>query len=417
MNLKDKFIRIRKSRLYGFIKAVRKECVHDKCLIRASSLSYSSLLAIVPLSALVFALFTAFGAFDQVKEEVQDFIIKMLIPTMSRDFLNYINSFVNNSKTLGIAGLMVFALTSILLLDSVSENFNAVWGSSNRRSFLAKFTSYSSVIVFGTLFIGASFMISAPIHSVLQRYPEAIFLLRWIMQLLPSVFIFITFMLMISAIPAGKVDLRSSALGALCGTVLWDISRWTFINGTNYALRMSIIYGSLAAIPIFLLWLYIIWLIILGSLEITYVHQHKKYLMTKYGKREIPPAGQILIGFELYIKVVRNFVNGKKPFSVSGIAYAFAISLNECEHYLGIFSSCGLLYISSDKKKILPPSDPSTVPVESVLKPLVGMPETPPDMENVSARIIENFISAGFSSLKDITIGDLIQAEGIRENR
>ena len=388
--------------LLTFTFLVGKEFTRDRCLLRASSLSYSTLLAIVPLSGLIFALFTAFGAFEPVKIHIQNFIVQMLIPTMHDEFLRYLNTFIANSKALGIAGLLIFAFTSILLLDSISETFNAVWGSSNRRNFIAKFTSYSSVIVFGTLFIGASFAITSPLHAALLKFPKGLFIVGWFIQLLPSLFIFITFLLMISAIPAGKVNMKSALTGAFCGTVLWDLSRWIFVNGTNYVMKMSIIYGSLAAIPIFLLWLYIIWIIMLGSLEITYVHQYLKRGSLKAAEVRDTPINQILKGIALITSIGENFNRGKSPFSLAKLAYVNALSVNQCLDYLGKFTNKGILYMSPDKKRILPLKDFHTVSAKTVLEALIGTAEQP-------AEIVEMFLAAGYTSIEKITINDLVQ--------
>ncbi len=388
--------------LLTFTFLVGKEFTRDRCLLRASSLSYSTLLAIVPLSGLIFALFTAFGAFEPVKIHIQNFIVQMLIPTMHDEFLRYLNTFIANSKALGIAGLLIFAFTSILLLDSISETFNAVWGSSNRRNFIAKFTSYSSVIVFGTLFIGASFAITSPLHAALLKFPKGLFIVGWFIQLLPSLFIFITFLLMISAIPAGKVNMKSALTGAFCGTVLWDLSRWIFVNGTNYVMKMSIIYGSLAAIPIFLLWLYIIWIIMLGSLEITYVHQYVKRGSLKAAEVRDTPINQILKGIALITSIGENFNRGKSPFSLAKLAYVNALSVNQCLDYLGKFTNKGILYMSPDKKRILPLKDFHTVSAKTVLEALIGTAEQP-------AEIVEMFLAAGYTSIEKITINDLVQ--------
>ncbi len=391
-----------------FVFMVGKEFTRDRCLLRASSLSYSTLLAIVPLSGLIFALFTAFDAFEPVKIHIQNFIIKMLIPTMHEEILQYINTFIANSKALGIAGLLVFAFTSILLLNSISENFNAVWGSSNQKNFFSKFTSYSSVIVFGTLFVGASFVITTPLHTLIMKFPKGLFLIRWFIQLLPSLFIFTTFLLMITAIPAGKVRVKSSLIGALCGTLLWDLSRWFFVNGTNYVIKMSIVYGSLAAIPIFLLWLYIIWIIVLGSLEITYVHQYFNYGRIKTGKYKTTPLAQISQGIDLIITIAENFNKGSEPFSLTKLAYHNALSVNQCLDYLDKFSAKGILYISPDKKRILPLKDFKTIPVKILLEALLGTHETSTEFYEKHSLIADRFLSAGYNAIENMTLNDLL---------
>ncbi len=178
-------------KLAKFIVRLLREFRHDKCLIRASSLSYTSLLALIPLTALSFSLFTAFDAFEGIRENVQKSLVNILIPTRQDEILIFIEKFLDNSKTMGIIGLLLFAVTSVMLLDRISESFNSIWGSKNEKNFIGKFTSYFSVIVFGTLFIGTSFTLTTPLRRFLDSVPEIQFILRWLVVLFPSIFIFL----------------------------------------------------------------------------------------------------------------------------------------------------------------------------------------------------------------------------------
>ncbi|MCF6335680.1 MAG: YihY/virulence factor BrkB family protein, partial [Spirochaetales bacterium] len=106
-----------KSKPVGFILRVIEEFRKDKCLIRASSLSYTTLLALIPLTALSFSLFTAFDTFSGVKASVQRSMVNLLVPTRQDQLILYIDKFLNNTKTMGIVGLLFFTITSIMLLN------------------------------------------------------------------------------------------------------------------------------------------------------------------------------------------------------------------------------------------------------------------------------------------------------------
>ena len=103
-------------------------------------MAYSSLLALVPLSALVFSLLTAFGAFDKLKESIQELIFSQLLPTRQNEIIEYINIFIENTKTLGVVGLLLFTLTSVFLISNIQGNFNDIWNVRKKRNFFSQFS-------------------------------------------------------------------------------------------------------------------------------------------------------------------------------------------------------------------------------------------------------------------------------------
>ena len=156
-------------RFLQFVQATWGQLHRDKVIIRASGLAYASLLAAVPLVAVAFALFSAFGAFDDVKQKVQDFLFTQFLPASQDDILEYFNQFAEGASKLGLIGFLFLVLASILLLDNIESNFNQIWHVTSRRRFVAKITSYTSVLTFGALLIGASITMSARIKAMLFR--------------------------------------------------------------------------------------------------------------------------------------------------------------------------------------------------------------------------------------------------------
>ncbi len=396
-------------KLAKFIVRLLREFRHDKCLIRASSLSYTSLLALIPLTALSFSLFTAFDAFEGIRENVQKSLVNILIPTRQDEILIFIEKFLDNSKTMGIIGLLLFAVTSVMLLDRISESFNSIWGSKNEKNFIGKFTSYFSVIVFGTLFIGTSFTLTTPLRRFLDSVPEIQFILRWLVVLFPSIFIFFTFILMISAIPEGKVNLKSSFIGALAGTVMWDIARRGFTEGTGYVIRMSKLYGSIAVIPIFLFWLYLIWIIIFLSLEVSYVHQHKTGWDKGDSIRKQQPSVIIETGLTVFHLIANNFDTGKEYFSVSEISLTLSISEELIEEIVENFIKADLIYKTDESvRKLLPARSLNKILLKDVMKAILG---NQGQLEsNITVHeTLKSFFSAGYKNMGVITVEDFLK--------
>ncbi|MDA3941663.1 MAG: YihY family inner membrane protein [Spirochaetia bacterium] len=397
------------AKLMKFIIRLFREFKRDKCLIRASSLSYTSLLALIPLTALSFSLFTAFDAFKGIKDSVQRSLVNILIPTRQDEILIFIDKFLDNSKTMGIIGLLLFAVTSVMLLSRISESFNSIWGSKNEKNFIGKFTSYFSVIVFGTLFIGTSFTLTTPLRNFLDSVPEIQFIIRWLVVLFPSIFIFFTFILMISAIPVGKVNLKSSFIGALAGTVMWDIARRAFTEGAGYVIGMSKLYGSIAVIPIFLFWLYLIWIIIFLSLEISYVHQHK----TGWDKGDSNQKQNLSLRIERCLAVFHliadNFDTGKEYYSVSEISLALSLSEELIEDIVEIFIQAGFIYKTDESvRKLLPSRSLSKIMLKDVIKAIVG-DQGLLEYDSAVFETTKAFLSSGYKSIGAITIEDFLK--------
>ncbi len=124
---------------------------------------------LVPLSALVFSLLTAFGAFDRLKDSIRTLVFQQLLPMHQNDIIEYINIFIDNTKTLGVVGLLLFTLTSVFLISNIQGNFNDIWYVRNKKSFFGKFSVYISIIIISTLLTGSGFALTGWIKVQPQR--------------------------------------------------------------------------------------------------------------------------------------------------------------------------------------------------------------------------------------------------------
>jgi len=262
----------------------------------------------LPLAVVGFAMFSAFGAFDGLKQKVMDLAFSQFLPTRQEELVSLLNQFTEGANKLGLLGFLFFIFAAILLLDNIESNFNNIWHVTTHRRFIAKITSYTSVLVFGVLFLGASVTIYARAKAMLftGALIDPSTLARLGTWFFPLLFTFLAFLLMYLVIPFTRVQWRSAMVGALVGSVFWELAKNIFANSVGQSVRYSTIYGSLAVIPIFLVWLYITWIIVLLGLEIAYTHQHFAALVRSRAAGEHDDCDRVSIALQIYALIAHR---------------------------------------------------------------------------------------------------------------
>jgi membrane protein len=404
-------------RFLQFVQALWGQQNHDKVVIRASGLAYSSLLAAVPLVAVGFAMFSAFGAFDDVKEKVQEFLFSQFLPTSQDEIVLYFNQFADSASKLGLIGFLFLILAAILLLDNIESNFNNIWNVTTRRKFIAKITSYTSVLVFGTLFLGASLTMSARIKAMLFRgisFDPGTFekIGTWIFPLLLTV---LAFLLMYLVIPYTRVRLKSALLGAVIGGFFWELGKNLFANSIGVSVRYSTIYGSLAVVPIFLIWLYITWIIVLLGLEIAYVHQHFAALVRSRSAGQRDECDRVPTGLQLYTLIAKRFHQGKDPPSCDELSRRFLVATGSVDSHVDRLEKAGLarrVAVGSSEEGVVPARSLAEVKIADVIAAFIPMGDEQMrqrPIELAVEEIVSSFRDAGFDAVGETTFLELVE--------
>jgi len=403
-------------RFLQFVHATLGQLNRDKVIIRASGLAYSSLLAAVPLVAVGFALFSAFGAFEDVKQKAQEFLFTQFLPTSQDEIILYFNQFADGASKLGLIGFIVLIFAAILLLDNIESNFNQIWHVTTRRRFIAKITSYTSVLVFGTLLLGASFTISARIKAAIFRGvpfdPGTLEKIgTWIF---PLFFTFLAFWLMYLVIPFTRVRIRSALLGAAIGSILWELGKNLFANSIGQSVRYSTIYGSLAIIPIFLIWLYITWIIVLLGLEISFTHQHFAALVRSSATGDRDECDRVPTGLQLFTLIARRFHQGKDPPTADELSRRFLVATGSVDSHLDRLVAAGLVRrvaVGSGDEGVVPARSLGEVKIAQVMAAFISMGEEemrPRPIELKVEEIVSDFRNAGFDAIGETTFLELV---------
>jgi membrane protein len=232
----------------------------DRCLEEAASLSYTSLLALVPLLAVIFGIVSAFPVFNEWSDTLRGFIFENLVPAVGSQVETYITSFLDSISSLTLPGTIVLIITALLLMFRIEVAFNLIWRVKKSRGLTNRIVMYWAVLTLGPILAGAAIALSAQKVFVFLGLEGGVaggwsqlgtFVLGWM-----------AFSMMFVLVPNRHVKFRDAIAGALLTALLFELARAgfvTYVRNANY----NAIYGALATIPIFLFWLYIVWSVIL----------------------------------------------------------------------------------------------------------------------------------------------------------
>jgi YihY family inner membrane protein len=283
----------------AFLRNVFKKYIDDSCFVKAQALAYTTLLAFVPVAALSFLVFSRFKAFSILEEKVRSFLFKIFLPSQSAKVEVYIAEFLRNTRSLSFFGLISLILAALLLLETIEKTFNEIWGVRERRPFLRRFIGFWGFLSLVPVLLGASFSITA----VLGRYfsIETIAPLSWFSYyFIPFLLAFVAFFVAYYFLPYTQVEVKGVLLGACVASILWEIAKYAFDWYISNMMEIGKIYGSLGLIPVFLIWIYIVWLVIFLGAEVAVVYESP----LEWGKRGPYSSLQALL------EITRHFESG-----------------------------------------------------------------------------------------------------------
>jgi membrane protein len=239
---------------------VWKHFSEDRCFEEAASLGYTSLLAIVPLLAVIFGIVAVFPVFSEWSNQLKAFLFSQFLPATGEQIGEYINTFLASAASLTLPGTIFLIITALLLMFQIEQAFNRIWRVDRSRSVINRVVMYWAVLTLGPLLLGAAVALSVqkvigPLalgdDASASWYRVGIFALSWTV-----------FAVMFLLVPNRRVRFRDALSGALLSAVLFELAKLGFVEYVKNA-NYAVIYGALATIPLFLFWLYLVWTVIL----------------------------------------------------------------------------------------------------------------------------------------------------------
>ncbi|MGV6806698.1 MAG: YihY family inner membrane protein [bacterium] len=254
--------------LWQFVVYLKRRFMQDGCQQSAAALTYMSLFAVVPLLTMMYAMFSMVPAFQGLGDRVQQLVFDNFVPQSGAEIQGYLLEFSTQARRVSAIGVVILALTSYLMLSNIEKTFNKIWGAAGARRGLSSFLVYWGVLSLGPILIGLGLLMQGYLVSfqLLVDEVDTLGLVAWIFEYLPLIMTWVAFALLFVAVPNCRVSFRYALAGGFLTTTIFEAAKWVFataIANSNY----TTIYGAFAVVPIFLIWVYVGWTIVLLGAE------------------------------------------------------------------------------------------------------------------------------------------------------
>lgn len=258
---------------FQFILFVIRRFEADRCREQAGSLTYTTLFAVVPMLTVFLVIISSIKALEPARQQLQQMIYSNFLPKTSIAFDKAFNVFTDNSSNLTVIGVLFLFVTTVLMLTSIETVFNRIWRVQETRNGIIGFMRYWTIISLGPILLGSAFVISSALASMnilnnnFAGYEVDSSMLLVIVSFSLTV---LGFFILYWTIPNRSVPIRAAAIAGVFGAIAFELLKNLFgfvmANFTSY----TIVYGAFAAIPIFLLWIFLSWNVVLLGVEISY---------------------------------------------------------------------------------------------------------------------------------------------------
>ncbi len=342
--LRAKYIRLAQVIVLGV-----KSFNEDKLNLRASALTYFTTLSIVPVLALGFGIAKGFGLEELLEKELSKSL------SGQQQVLDYILTFtrsmLDNAKGGLIAGfgLALLLWSVIKLLNNIEDSFNMVWEVKKSRSFVRKFTDYMSMILIAPIFMALASSISIYISSTighlnddtLFNFTSTVFLK--FAKIIPYIIIWLLFTIIYIMMPNTKVKFRSALIAGIIAGTIFQVFQDAYVFFQSRATRLNTIYGSFAALPLFLIWLQSSWFVVLIGAEISYILQNAKLKGIEIIHNNLSFHFKKKIAVVLVKNIVDIFEKGKKAPTSSKLAIKLKLPISTIEFILGNLTHANII--------------------------------------------------------------------------
>ncbi|SFX51297.1 YihY family inner membrane protein [Marinospirillum alkaliphilum] len=296
-----------KLRGIAFALRVIRRFISDESPRNAAALTYTSLFAVVPLLTVTYSMLAALPAFRDVGEQLQGMVFDHMVPATGVVIQDYMGSFAQQARQLTLVGVAFLIITAGMMIVNIEKAFNAIWRVEKPRRGLQAFLIYWTVLTLGPLLLGAGMVLSSYLASLplLEQITGFAGGTATLLGYMPFVLSILAFTLLYWAVPHCKVRLRDAAMGGTAMALLFETAKKGFTWFVSSFPSYELVYGAFAAFPLFLLWIYVSWLLILLCAEWVAVRGLPE---EQVGEENLEPAVQMLV---VLVELWQAFARGE----------------------------------------------------------------------------------------------------------
>lgn len=238
----------------------------------ATALAYTTLLSLVPLLAVTFSFMGALPGFGQFEEQIREFVFNNFVPAFGETIDNYLEQFAGKAKQLTLTGILFLVAIALMLMATIENAFNRIWKVSEKRRPLIRFLIYWLLLTLGPILAGASiastsYLLSLPSVDTLGSGLE---LQRRLLSILPFLTTSAALTLLYMLVPNCYVPARIALIGGVSAAILFETVKFGFGYYVTTVPTYEAVYGALAILPIFLVWIYVSWIVVLLGAQLTF---------------------------------------------------------------------------------------------------------------------------------------------------
>ena len=325
-----------------------------RVLTQAAALTYSTLLAIVPIMAVVFAIARGFGYNKYIELWFRDALASQ--PQAAEVIIGWVNSYLVHTKSgifLGV-GLVFMLYTVLMLVSNIEQTFNEIWQVKKPRSIFRTFTDYLAMFFLFPILIVISSGLSIFMATMASSLPNFLLLgsaVRLLISLSPYVLMSALFIALYVFMPNTHVRVKNAIVPGILAGIAMQWLQFFYIHSQIWVTGYNAIYGSFAALPLFMLWVQISWTICLFGAELSYTSQNLEYYDYDTQTSDISHRYQMMLSALLMGHICRRFANGGKPYTAGELRQLTGIPIRIVNDMVYLLIDARLLIeISSDEK-------------------------------------------------------------------
>lgn len=434
-------------RSFYFCLIVYRGFTKNRCFVRSTALSYATLLALVPMLALVVSITAGLLKTQSGEEQIANFTekaISYVVPQLNllgnqdvmqdsfsedqldrQKVIDYVNSLVSNIRggALGVTGMVSLIAVVILLLTKIEDAFNDIWDVESPRGWSVRVLYYWGMITLGPLmlFVGLSLFGSdkiAGLQKIFSYMPAfGTTLFKYIIiKGLPYFLIILAFTLLYYFMPSTKVNWDAALIGGIFTGLLWQLNSTYSVVYASSVVSYSKMYGMLAAVPILLAGLYLSWLFVLLGCQVAYAWQNRHLYVQNKIASKVAQKDKELTGIRIMVAIGKCHENGEKPLTAEELSEMLTRPIPLVEEILGSFMESGIV-IKTDKDGYAPNLPLNKVNCYHVLSSLNECHNDFLTEEGTHARVVEeiyyNIRSQAQNIAEKITISDILAKESL----
>jgi membrane protein len=343
----SRYFLLRQLRIY--LLAI-KGFYEDKCQLRASALTFYSLLSVVPVLAMFFGIAKGFGMEERLEKELtkslagQEDVLTWLI--------EFANKMLENTKGNLMAGLgfVILFWAVIKVLSNIEEAFNDVWQIKKGRTWGRKFSDYTSIMIFAPILLIGSSAVTVFMTTLAEDFIGENPLLEavgpfifFLINLIPYILVWVLFTGIYAFMPNTRVTFKSAMLAGVVAGTIYQLLQIGYIEFQSHVTSYNAIYGSFAALPLFLMWLQLSWLVVLFGAEISFAEQNVESYEFEAESTQISHSFRRLLSLIIVHKIVQNFTQDKHPYRSKDISQELEIPIRLTREIIFNLVNCGLI--------------------------------------------------------------------------